>query len=88
MMKLIALVIALSTASLSISGELNPRPLIGIMSQPLYKGSDQSYIAASYVQYVEMAGARAVPIVYTHPMEEIERRFRGDRLLLCHMIYI
>lgn len=40
------------------------RPLIGILSQggdPAPKG--HTYIAASYVKYVESAGARAVPIL-------------------------
>ena len=41
---------------------------MGIMSQPLARQAEHpgvSYVAASYVQFVEAAGARAVPIVYT-----------------------
>ncbi|KAK3262404.1 hypothetical protein CYMTET_28737 [Cymbomonas tetramitiformis] len=34
-----------------------------------------SYIASSYVKLVEMAGARAVPIIYTDTDEEIIRRY-------------
>eukprot|EP00798_Chlamydomonas_sp_ICE-L_P016022 gene16022-22160_t len=44
---------------------MNTRPVIGILSQP---GSpapeDMSYIAASYVKWVEAAGARVVPILF------------------------
>lgn len=48
---------------------LNYRPIIGILSQELsdymhdkYPGNYTSYIAASYVKYVEGSGARVVPI--------------------------
>ena len=47
------------------------RPLIGILSQggsPAPEGS--SYIASSYVKFVESAGARAVPIL--HDMSHAE----------------
>ena len=37
----------------------------------------QSYIAASYVKFVESAGARVVPIMYTASDEEIVRVFAG-----------
>lgn len=54
----------------------NSQPLIGILSQPLYHSlPNVSFIAASYVQFVEAAGARAVPIVYNSPKEEIVQRF-------------
>jgi len=51
---------------------LNLRPLIGIVSQggePAPDGS--SYIAASYVKFVEAAGARAVPILHDMSREEV-----------------
>ena len=38
---------------------LNPKPLIGILSQPsseMAPGPGQSYLAASYVKFVEMGG--------------------------------
>jgi hypothetical protein len=45
-----------------------PRPLIGILSQPKYwtgaPAAPGGYIAASYVKYLEAAGARAVPILF------------------------
>ncbi|XP_069702026.1 gamma-glutamyl hydrolase A-like [Periplaneta americana] len=47
----------------------NNRPIIGVLSQELseymankYPGNYSSYIAASYVKYLEGAGARVVPI--------------------------
>lgn len=52
--------------------ELNLRPLIGVVSQggdPAPKGS--SYIAASYVKFIEAAGARAVPILHDMTRDEV-----------------
>ena len=37
--------------------------LAGILSQK-EKNEDYSYIAASYVKFIESAGARVVPIMY------------------------
>ncbi len=48
------------------------RPLIGILSQggsPAPEGS--SYIASSYVKFVESAGARAVPILHDMSRGEV-----------------
>lgn len=52
--------------------QLNDKPIIGILTQEIapndnkydfQKENDQrSYIAASYIKYVEGAGARALPI--------------------------
>lgn len=56
----------------------NDRPLIGVISQPgepAPKGF--SYIAASYIKFVEAGGARAVPIPYDLPLAELKRRFRA-----------
>mmetsp|Transcript_12421 Transcript_12421/g.43096 ORF Transcript_12421/g.43096 Transcript_12421/m.43096 type:complete len:345 (-) Transcript_12421:442-1476(-) len=56
----------------------NPRPLIGVLSQPLYHPlPNVSYVAASYAQLVESAGARAVAIPYTAPEAELRRRFEA-----------
>jgi hypothetical protein len=55
--------------------ELNLRPLVGILSQsgtPAPRG--QTYIAASYVKFVEAAGARAVPIMQDMSRDEVTRR--------------
>ncbi|XP_056173502.1 gamma-glutamyl hydrolase 2-like isoform X1 [Syzygium oleosum] len=56
--------------------KLNFRPVIGILSHPgdgasgrLNNASDASYIAASYVKFVESAGARVIPLIYNEPPE-------------------
>ncbi|KAL9250405.1 Gamma-glutamyl hydrolase 2-like protein [Drosera capensis] len=56
--------------------KLNFRPVIGILSHPgdgasgrLRNGSRVSYIAASYVKFVEAAGARVIPLVYNEDRE-------------------
>ncbi|EFJ14357.1 hypothetical protein SELMODRAFT_423816 [Selaginella moellendorffii] len=66
------------------------RPLIGILTQPgdgddrsyinrLEPGdprrSNISYIAASYVKFVEAGGARAVPLLYNEPWETLAKKF-------------
>ena len=55
---------------------LTNRPLIGIISQPgdPATGPD-SYIAASYVKFVESAGARVVPFFHDAPVSETDARF-------------
>ena len=40
----------------------NTRPIIGILDQDY--GTSHTYIAASYVKWIESAGARAVPLFY------------------------
>ena len=67
---------------------VNFQPSIGILSQPgdgdggetidgkhfsATNPLNYSYIAASYVKWVEMAGARAVPLIYNEP-EEVLRK--------------
>ncbi|KAL6561732.1 Gamma-glutamyl hydrolase [Orobanche minor] len=55
---------------------LNFRPVIGILSHPgdgasgrLNNASNISYIAASYVKFVESAGARVIPLIFNEPTE-------------------
>ncbi|KAI3466033.1 hypothetical protein Pfo_022696 [Paulownia fortunei] len=55
---------------------LNFRPVIGILSHPgdgasgrLNNATNASYIAASYVKFVESAGARVIPLIYNEPSE-------------------
>ena len=45
--------------------------IVGILSQKVW-GKNASYIAASYVKYIESAGARVVPILY--PMKIISNQ--------------
>lgn len=55
---------------------LNERPIIGILSQPGDPAPDgMSYIAASYIKWVEAAGARVIPILYDMSDDEIRERF-------------
>jgi len=53
-------------------GEVNNRPIIGIVSQTIHPELDAmlppghnytTYIASSYIKWVEAAGARAVPVI-------------------------
>ncbi|KAA8526748.1 hypothetical protein F0562_009023 [Nyssa sinensis] len=58
--------------------KLNFRPVIGILSHPgdgasgrLSNATNASYIAASYVKFVESAGARVIPLIYNEPPETL-----------------
>ncbi|KAH6795615.1 hypothetical protein C2S51_036601 [Perilla frutescens var. frutescens] len=60
---------------------LNFRPVIGILSHPgdgasgrLNDAANISYIAASYVKFVESAGARVIPLIYNEPWEVLYRK--------------
>ncbi|GER47638.1 gamma-glutamyl hydrolase, partial [Striga asiatica] len=62
---------------------LNFRPVIGILSHPgdgasgrLSNDSDASYIAASYVKFVESAGARVIPLIYNEPLEVLNDKLK------------
>lgn len=51
-----------------------PAPVVGILTQPtprMGNGTEQLYIAASYVKYVEAGGARAVPVFSDRSEEEL-----------------
>jgi len=50
------------------------RPVVGILTQPGHGGH---YIAASYVKYLESAGARVVPVAYTSTPATIDSLFSG-----------
>jgi hypothetical protein len=66
---------------------LNSQPLVGILSQPgdgmnhetkltssiFFTENTTSYIAASYVKFVESGGARAVPLIYNEPEETLRK---------------
>lgn len=58
-----------ATIALNDSDELNDRPIIGVLALDMswyldgkWPGEFKSYIAASYVKFVEGGGARVVPI--------------------------
>ena len=52
----------------------NSRPVVGILSQPL-DGENSYYIAASYVKWLESAGARSIPIPYDADQELVSEIF-------------
>ncbi|KAF7140620.1 hypothetical protein RHSIM_Rhsim06G0210400 [Rhododendron simsii] len=61
--------------------KLNFRPVIGILSHPgdgasgrLNNASNASYIAASYVKFVEAAGARVIPLIYNEPPDVLYKK--------------
>lgn len=63
--------ILLALAAVSASVSATDRPIIGILAQR-YRGHGNSsqnstYIAASYVKFVELAGARVVPVFINEP---------------------
>lgn len=58
--------------------DLYYRPVIGIVSHPgdgasgrLSNATNASYIAASYVKFVEAGGARVIPLIYNEPPEKL-----------------
>lgn len=62
----------------AVDPNLNFRPVIGILSHPgdgasgrLNNATNASYIAASYVKFVESAGARVIPLIYNEPEESL-----------------
>ena len=61
----------------------NNRPIVGIMTQPLgteisnASSTNVTYIAASYVKFLESAGARVVPIHYDSSDEELTALFHS-----------
>jgi len=61
----------------------NLRPVIGIMTQPI-TGTPfgKSYLAASYVKYLEGAGAQVVPVRYDAPKSNLTEIFTGLNGLL------
>ena len=65
-----------SPSCTALNPNLNYRPVIGILSNPgdgasgrLTNASGTSYIAASYVKFVESAGARVIPLIYNEPSD-------------------
>ena len=56
----------------------NDRPLIAVLSQDSHKKSGQSYLVASYVKYLESAGARVVCKVFYNlfDLDSYEFQFR------------
>lgn len=56
---------------------VNNRPIVGILTQPsawphLYNPEEYSYMATSYVRFLEESGVRVVPIKYNENEEYLE----------------
>jgi len=77
----VLLVLELLSAS---NAQQNLRPVIGIMTQPIGAKSPygSSYLAASYVKYLEGAGAQVVPVRYDAPVSNLTALFQGLNGLL------
>jgi len=60
---------------------VNTRPIIGILTQPDASEGGE-YIAASYLKFVESAGARAVPVRFKADEAELRRTFNAINGLL------
>lgn len=53
---------------------INNRPIIGILTQPaedVFLQWGTSYIAASYVKFIESGGGRVVPVLYPKKKKNI-----------------
>ncbi|XP_077666344.1 LOW QUALITY PROTEIN: gamma-glutamyl hydrolase-like [Eretmochelys imbricata] len=70
-----------SVVSGSRRGSSNERPIIGILAQECdftsFSRFGSSYIAASYVKFLESAGARVVPIRLNRSEEEYDKIFQS-----------
>ena len=82
MLRVVAL--ALVAAASSAAADANPRPVVGILVQPLQPdvASDQPllrygsmYLPASYVKLVEAAGARVAPVFYNSTAAQLKALF-------------
>ncbi|KAM9827315.1 LOW QUALITY PROTEIN: gamma-glutamyl hydrolase-like [Neosynchiropus ocellatus] len=69
------LLVYLTCLSFYTTAERNDRPIIGILAQDVFK--PKPYLAASYVKYLESAGARVVPIMINRPLEEYQKLFNS-----------
>ncbi|XP_067341968.1 gamma-glutamyl hydrolase [Channa argus] len=59
--------------------ERNDKPIIGVLAQEVRspKPNTAAYIAASYVKFLESAGARVVPVMINQTLEEYESLFNS-----------
>nr|XP_040023061.1 uncharacterized protein LOC120811609 isoform X2 [Gasterosteus aculeatus aculeatus] len=61
------------------SATRNNRPVIGILAQEIRvpKPNQTTYVAASYVKFLESGGARVVPVMLDQTLEEYKRVFNS-----------
>ncbi|XP_071387434.1 gamma-glutamyl hydrolase [Centroberyx affinis] len=69
--------IILSSVPCYSSPKRNDAPVIGVLAQKVYSPQPNmtSYIAASYVKFLESAGARVVPVMINQTVEEYKTLF-------------
>ena len=60
----------------------NDRPILGILTQPESGNGTGTYIAASYVKFLESAGARVVPVHFDASRAELKQLFGSINGLL------
>jgi len=68
-----------------LQAKLNLRPIVGILTQPtdgVLTQFGSSYIAASYVKYIESAGGRVVPIFHNSTTRELDSLFNHINAIL------
>ncbi|XP_029001713.1 gamma-glutamyl hydrolase isoform X2 [Betta splendens] len=88
-MTIVLLIGFLWCVSFCSSDQRNYRPIIGVLAQEVYspKPNQTAYIAASYVKFLESAGARVVPVMINQTLEEYKALFHSingvsfDRIL-------
>ncbi|XP_056619566.1 gamma-glutamyl hydrolase [Triplophysa dalaica] len=75
----LTIVNAVFTVSPGAEIKTNDRPIIGVLAQEVYNPQPgrNSYIAASYVKFLESAGARVVPVTINKSEEENTRLFKS-----------
>ncbi|KAM6900779.1 gamma-glutamyl hydrolase isoform 2-T2 [Xenentodon cancila] len=73
------LYISLSFHSFCWSADRNDRPIIGVLAQEVFspKPNQSAYIAASYVKFLESAGARVVPVMINQTLEQYTTLFNS-----------
>jgi len=85
MYRAVQLFIVLGLLGVYAQQKLNLNPIIGILTQPT-SGSETKYgrsmIAASYVKFIESAGARVVPVFHSQTQEELKAVFQNINGLL------
>nr|AIG55950.1 secreted protein [Achlya hypogyna] len=77
MLRTLVITVAVVAASVAATSS----PIIGVVAQP-YWGRDVDYIAASYVKWLESAGARSVAIPYSASNETLHKTFSSINGLL------
>lgn len=76
-MRLLLCITLLTFATLSSSQSRNDNPIIGVLAQEFGRNTTTSYIAASYVKFLESGGARVIPVMINQTDEEYKALFNS-----------